>query len=233
MRSLVSALRGLRPMVLAIAVTLCAAALVLYYQHRALTTLESQTAIILKQVAEQAASDIAVEARRTLDGPVYETLTAVNHPELRAGSPRSGRARIPGRARAHIRTSIGSLCWSDDTEDAAPGEVVFVDRRAPGPGRRPGWPSHGRRRSQRLQFGAIPRSAAPSSRSPGTTRRNSTFTSRREDVGPRRLQALLRLFWSDARRVIVLRDARASSSIPRPAGNGCSTRSTSAASRRC
>src|SRR5918994_896699 len=73
------------PMVFAIAATICAAGLVLFLQYRTISTLQSQTRVILKQVSEQSAADIAVELRRTLDGPVFETLTAVNHPELRAG----------------------------------------------------------------------------------------------------------------------------------------------------
>ena len=35
--------------------------------------------------SEQAAADIAVELRRTLNGPIFDTLAAVNHPDLRAG----------------------------------------------------------------------------------------------------------------------------------------------------
>ena len=77
--------RWLHPMVIAITATLCAAALVLFLQHRAISTLQSQTRVILGQISEQTAADIALELHRTLDGPVFDTLTAVNHPELRAG----------------------------------------------------------------------------------------------------------------------------------------------------
>ena len=73
------------PMVLAIAAMLCAAALVLFLQHRASTALEAQTRVIMRQISEQAAVDVAQDLRRTLNGPVFETLTAVNHPDLRAG----------------------------------------------------------------------------------------------------------------------------------------------------
>ncbi len=73
------------PLVLAIITTIGAAALVLYLQQRAMTALESQNAVILRQLAEQTASDVSVELRRTLDGPIFDTLAAVNHPELRAG----------------------------------------------------------------------------------------------------------------------------------------------------
>ena len=59
-------------MVCAIAATICAAGLVLFLQHRAISTLQSQTRIILRQVSEQSAADIAAELRRTLDGPVFD-----------------------------------------------------------------------------------------------------------------------------------------------------------------
>ena len=72
-------------MLVAFAATLCAAALVLFLQHRAISALQSQTNVILGQISEQTAADIAAELHRTLDGPVFDTLTAVNHPELRAG----------------------------------------------------------------------------------------------------------------------------------------------------
>jgi hypothetical protein len=70
---------------LAITATLIAAALVLYLQHRAISALESQTQVVLRQMSEQTANDIVQQVRRTLDGPIFDTLTAVNHPELRAG----------------------------------------------------------------------------------------------------------------------------------------------------
>jgi len=73
------------PLVLAIVTTIGAAGLVLYLQQRAMTALESQNAVIVRQLAEQTATDIAVELRRTLDGPIFDTLAAVNHPELQAG----------------------------------------------------------------------------------------------------------------------------------------------------
>lgn len=73
------------PLVLAIVATMGAAGLVLFLQQRAMTALQRQNAVIVRQLAEQAAADIAGELRRTLDGPIFDTLAAVNHPELRAG----------------------------------------------------------------------------------------------------------------------------------------------------
>ena len=73
------------PLLLAIAATIGAAGVVLFLQQRAMTALQSQNQVIVRQLAEQTASDIAAELRRTLDGPIFDTLAAVNHPELRAG----------------------------------------------------------------------------------------------------------------------------------------------------
>ena len=65
--------------------TIGAAGLVLYFQYRAIATLESQTQVIVRQISEQAAAEIAGELHRALAGPVLDTLTAVSQPDLRAG----------------------------------------------------------------------------------------------------------------------------------------------------
>jgi signal transduction histidine kinase len=70
---------------LAVVATACAAGLVLYLQFRAITALGVQTHITLEQITQQGAADVADELRRVLDGPVVDTLTAVAHPDLRAG----------------------------------------------------------------------------------------------------------------------------------------------------
>ena len=64
------------PLLLAIIATIGAAALVFYLQHQAITTLQSQTRVIVRQLSEQAAQDVVREVRRTLDGPVFDTLAA-------------------------------------------------------------------------------------------------------------------------------------------------------------
>lgn len=186
-------------MVLAIVVTLCAAALVLFYQHRALTTLDSQNAIILRQIAEQAANDIAVEARRTLDGPLFETLTAVNHPELRAGRLDLVAQEFEAglRAYAHIDRFF---VWSAETEAQAPGEAIFATRAA----------DSAHDGSDIVRLPAI-QPALAFARDPVLGRAIIDIARRyapeqhiyvvAKDVGPGHLQALLRLFWTDALRV--------------------------------
>jgi signal transduction histidine kinase len=114
-------------MVCAIAATICAAGLVLFLQYRAISTLQSQTRVILKQVSEQSAADIAAELRRTLDGPVFDTLTAVNHPELRAGRLDlvAEQFAIGLREYPHVERFF---TWHAKTERVHPGQVMFYGR---------------------------------------------------------------------------------------------------------
>lgn len=118
------------PMVLAIAAMLCAAALVLFLQHRATSALQAQTDIILRQISEQTAADVAQDLRRTLDGPVFETLTAVNHPDLRAGRLDLVAREFSAGLRAYPHVDR-FFAWHAQTEAVAPGEVVFYGRERP------------------------------------------------------------------------------------------------------
>jgi signal transduction histidine kinase len=107
-----------------VVVLLAAALLVVYLQHRSLTALDQQTEIIFEKVAEQTSRELAEQIRAHLDGPVFDTLTAVNHPELWdgplnliAGHYDVGLSRYPQVERFFV--------WNRVTEKAAPGEVVF------------------------------------------------------------------------------------------------------------
>src|SRR5262245_10509370 len=178
-------------MVLAIAAALCAAGLVLYYQHRAVATLNSQTTVILRQIAEQTANDIVVEARRALEGPVYDTLTAVNHPELRAG-----RLELVARefadglaAYTHVERFF---VWSTEIERETPGEALFASRERVGTADRAG-PGDAFTRDPSLGRAIVElaRQHAPS---------QQIYISG-DGVGPGKRSVFLRLFWNDARRV--------------------------------
>jgi len=79
-------LRRIPPsLALAIVAVVLACAVVLYLQQQAMTTLRARNAVIERQFAEQVVNDIALELRRAVAGPVFDTLAAVNHPDLRAG----------------------------------------------------------------------------------------------------------------------------------------------------
>ena len=169
-----------RPVVLAIMATIGAAGLVLYFQYRAIATLESQTQVIARQIGEQAAAEIAGELHRALAGPVLETLTAVSQPDLRAGridlvasEYKKGLAAYP-----HVDRF---LAWSSVTEATTPGEVLFFGRdgrfvRDPGLGRAVFELARRHAPAQHIYIAA-------------------------EAIGPgQRHHVLLRVFWNDALR---------------------------------
>src|SRR5262245_16710179 len=112
------------PYLYAVAAIVCAAALVLYLQRSAVRDLRSQTAVVLRQIAEQTAREIAADVRRTLEGPVFDTLTAVNHPQIREGrldllaaEYKSGLAAYPHVERFFV--------WTEQTDALVPSEVLF------------------------------------------------------------------------------------------------------------
>ena len=169
-------------MAFAIAVTICAAGLILILQHRALSALQAQTQVILRQVSEQAAADIAAELRRTLDGPVFDTLTAVNHPDLRAGRLdlvatqfASGLAEYP-----HVDRFFA---WTAQTESRSPGEVLFHGRDGAGFARDP----------------VLGRAVLDLARRHAAAQQ--IYIAAEGIVPGRPHQVFLRLFWTDARRV--------------------------------
>jgi signal transduction histidine kinase len=169
-------------MVLAITATIGAAGLVLYLQHQAITTLQSQNQVIVRQISEQTAADIAVELRRTLDGPVFDTLTAVNHPDLRAGRFDLVAQQYEKGLEAYPHVDR-FFAWSTTTEAATPGEVMFYgrDRRF---GRDP----------------ALGRAIFELARRHAPTQHIYVAA---DDVGPdKRQQVFLRLFWTDAQRLV-------------------------------
>jgi signal transduction histidine kinase len=192
MRAAVSSVRGM-PMVLAIAATFCAAGAALYFQHRALSALDAQTRVILRQISEQTAADIAVEVHRAIDGPVFDTLTAVAHPDLRAGRlDLVAREFAEGlKAYPHVERFF---VWSVDTERAFPGEALFYGRGGGAP-------------VQLVHAGedvAFQRDRAAGKAILAVARRHAPeqhIYVASDEIGPTRRQGLLRLFWTDARRL--------------------------------
>ena len=193
MLSLLSGGRGLRPVVLAIVATLCAAGLILYFQHQTLSALDAQTRIVLRQLSEQTATDVVLEVQRAIDGPVFDTLTAVNHPELRAGRLDLVARKFDEGLQAYPHVSR-FFVWTSETEATAPGEALFIGRDL----RERVTLNHD---GESVQFGRdavlgreilqIARRYAP----------EQHIYAASDSVGEERRHALLRLFWTDARRV--------------------------------
>jgi two-component system phosphate regulon sensor histidine kinase PhoR len=170
-----------RPLVFAIVATIGAAGLVLYLQYGAINTLESQTEVIVRQLSEQAAAEIAAELHRALAGPVLETLTAVSQPDLRAGRMDLV-AQEYTKGLAAFRHVDRFVAWSTGTEVTAPGEVLFFGR----DGRFARDAALGR------AIFKLARMHAPA---------QHIFVAA-EGVGPaKHHQVLLRVFWNDAKRL--------------------------------
>jgi signal transduction histidine kinase len=113
------------PNVYAIAAVLAAAALMLYLQQRTVADRREQTSIVLHEIAEQTARAIVADVRETLDGPVFDTLTAVNHPQIRdsrldllAAEYKTGLNDYPHVERFFV--------WTEQTDGDVPGEVLFL-----------------------------------------------------------------------------------------------------------
>ena len=127
----VQSLRGRwsNSVLLAILALLCASAIIVYLQHRDLTTLNRQSALILEQISAQAAEAVATDIRRTFEAPLFETLSAVNLPLLRAG-----RFDLVAREFAEGLATFPQLdrffLWHEQTAAAAPGEALFFGGQA-------------------------------------------------------------------------------------------------------
>ncbi|HUQ87546.1 MAG TPA: HAMP domain-containing sensor histidine kinase [Vicinamibacterales bacterium] len=170
-----------RPLVLAIVATIGAAALVMYFQYRAIAALQLQTHVIVRQISEQAATEIANEMHRALAGPVLDTLTAVSQPDLRAGRFDLVAQQFKKGLEAYPHVDR-FLAWSAGTDAETPGEVLFFGR----DGRFERDPALGK-----AVFELAKRHASA-----------QHIYIAAEDVGPgKRHQVLLRVFWNDAKRL--------------------------------
>lgn len=177
-------------MVWAIAATFVAAGLTLFFQHRALSTLDAQTEVILRQISEQTATDIASEVREALDGPVFDTLTRVNHPELLAGRFDLVVSRFEEGLAAYPHVER-FFAWSKETEAAVAGEALFHDRPSANPTPQSTMASFTRDPVLGKAILALAHRYAPEQR---------IYIAGETGSGASKRQLLLRLFWTDAER---------------------------------
>ena len=177
----------------AIAAIVCAAALVLYLQQRAAGELRTQTAIVLREIAEQTAQALVADVRHTLEGPVFDTLAAVNHPQIRdsrldllAAEYKTGLAAYPQVERFFV--------WTEQTDSVVPAEVLFfgVGHEESSAVRPPGIPREFGRDPElgRLVFSLARRSAPV----------QQIYAAYAHIGADAQHDAFLRLFWTDARR---------------------------------
>ena len=175
---LVRRVRRPHPLVLAIFSTIGAATLVFYLQYRATAALQSQTQVIVRQLSEQAADDVASVLRHTLNGPIFDTLAGVNHPDLRAG-----------------RMELVARKFSEGLEAYPHVERFFA------------WRAHSSPRAEVLfqgRSGGFVRDAAMGRDVLDLAARyagSQQIYVAAEGVGHGQRHVFLRLFWTDARRV--------------------------------
>ena len=116
------------PVLFVVAALLAAAILVVYLQHRAITSLRHEAEMVVRGASESAASLLATTIARTLGGPV-EALSTVNQPELSAG-----RIDLVADAFRHGFTEYPQVTrfflWHRLSDAIAPNEVIFFDRGA-------------------------------------------------------------------------------------------------------
>ncbi|HSL21183.1 MAG TPA: HAMP domain-containing sensor histidine kinase [Vicinamibacterales bacterium] len=114
-------------MVYIVAALLSAASLVVYFQHRNVTSSTRQRELTVRAFAQQSATLLAGDVHRVLDGPTFDTLTAVNHPLLRenrldlvAGHYDRGLKTYPHVERFFV--------WTHETGTEHGKQVIFRDR---------------------------------------------------------------------------------------------------------
>lgn len=184
--------RRLDPHVYAITAVIAAAVLVLYLQRRTVTAAREQTAVVLHEIAEQTALAVVADVRATLDGPVFDTLTAVNHPQIRdsrldllATRYREGLDAYP-----HVERFFA---WTEQTDGQVPGEVLFF-----GPGHGPAGDGSRRMPEGFARDPALGREVFALAR---RTAPSQQIYAAHAGVGiDRAHDVFLRLFWVDARR---------------------------------
>ena len=165
----------------------------LYLQHRANAALDRQTAVIVQKIAEQTATSVHAQIRQTLDAPVFDTLSAVNHPSLREGgstwSRHSSRVACPP-----MRRSSGSSSWNTPPRPSRPARSSSTAGRAR-PKECRNW--------VRCCVGSIVtrRSAAPCTRTPAATPPHSGFYGAvTEQLAGTSYDIFARVFYVDAAR---------------------------------
>jgi signal transduction histidine kinase len=179
-------------MAVAVVATICAIVFVFYYQYRSLEALQSQTRVIVRQISEQTAADIAMEVRRTLDGPVLDTLLAVTHPELREG--RLDLVARQYQRGLHAYPQVESFyVWSKETEAIAPGEALFYTR-ASVEERDTLTVTDGARFERDPELGRIITDIARRSR-------HAQHIYAAQEIGGGSRHVFVRLYWTDARRL--------------------------------
>jgi signal transduction histidine kinase len=131
-RSLRGQIRRPEPVLFVILALLCASVLVLYLQHRAITSLRRQTNLVFQEISQNVANRLTQEIRRSFEGPVFGTLSAVNLPLLSAGRLDAVAAHYAKGLKEYSHVERFFI-WEGTTDDMVPGEVIFFGGEPRGP----------------------------------------------------------------------------------------------------
>ncbi len=106
-----------------------AAILVLYLDSQSVASHEHQNDLLRHEIYDHVASLVAAEIQSTFDGPVFDTLAAVNHPVLKAGRLDLVAAQFKKGFRKYPQVQ-SFFVWNSAMESVGPGEVLFFDRQS-------------------------------------------------------------------------------------------------------
>ena len=181
------------PVIFVVAALLCAAALVVHLQQRALGALDHQAGLFLQKVAQQTLTSVAAEIRRTFDGPVFDILPAVNHPHLVAKRMDLVEREYCRGLEAYPQVER-FFVWTGAENTADAEDVLFYARRAAADGARAlaGAPGAFERDSE------MGRVVLASARRHARSQRIYTVVG--EDVHGRPYEIFVRIFYTDATR---------------------------------
>jgi signal transduction histidine kinase len=189
--SLLGWLRRSDPLLFVVLALFAAAVLVVHLQHQALLDGQRQRGVILRTMAEHHAEAAAREIQRTLEAPLFDTLSAVNHPLLRAGRHDLVAARYADGLQEYPQVDRFFL-WIDSDDSGARGDILFFDRSS----------------SERPSTGHLPRgfyrdtlmSSAIRSLAEEHAGAQRIYLASERTVAGRTYDIVVRLFWVDAGR---------------------------------
>jgi signal transduction histidine kinase len=196
--SLRGQIRRPEPVLFVILALLCASVLVFYLQHRAITSLQRQTQLVFQEISQNAANRLAQEIRRSFEGPVFGTLSAVNHPLLSAGRLDlvAGHYAKGLKEYQHVERFF---IWENLTDAVVPGEVIFFGGEPKGPEFQP----------LALSVGGKPVTGFYRDAAAGRTiyrqalakmKSQLIYAAMEEEFGGAKSDVMIRMFWVDANR---------------------------------
>jgi signal transduction histidine kinase len=106
-----------------------AAVLVLYLDHQSVASHERQYHLLRHEIFDHVASNVVAEIRSTFEGPVFDTLAAVNHPVLKTGRLDVVAAQFTEGLRKYPQVQ-SFFVWNSAVGPLRPAEILFFDRKS-------------------------------------------------------------------------------------------------------